>query len=436
MLLFKNQNMKVFTTLSDKKKRSAMSILRPTLCALLLVFSSLLLFQCGDEAEDLFKEIEGALEDLAPSFGDKTIADQTYTQNAEITKLTLPEATGGEAPLTYSLSPALPTGLSFNATTREITGTPTVRAAKEYTYTATGANDISVELTFMITVTAVPSITLGSGSRSLFVGASSTSTTITITSNVAWKATETEDWITSVTPATGVADPFAPTLTIAYEANAATAARMGTITFTETNTDGTALTGRTAATTTLTVTQSAAASITADKTTVTFPVAGGNYEVMITSTGGDWDVSENIAWLQATKVANTLLKVTCEENTGAERSGKVTATIEEESVEITVTQSADTAPSFGDKTIADQTYTQNAEIPTLSLPEATGGEVPLTYSLSPDLPTGLSFDATTREITGTPTVAAAETEYTYTATDEDYDAVTLVFDITVTVEPE
>ena len=153
MLLFKNQNMKVFTTLSDKKKRSAMSILRPTLCALLLVFSSLLLFQCGakDAAEDLFQ----AIEDLAPSFGDKTIADQEYTQNAEITKLTLPEATGGEAPLTYSLEPDLPTGLSFDATKREITGTPTMAAAKkEYTYTATGANDFLAELTFMITVTA------------------------------------------------------------------------------------------------------------------------------------------------------------------------------------------------------------------------------------------------------------------------------------------
>ena len=79
-------------------------------------------------------------------------------------------------------------------------------------------------------------------------------------------------------------------------------------------------------------------SITADKTTVTFPSKGGNYEVKITSSG-DWNVKEEIAWLEATKVDNTLLKVTCEANTGAERSDKVTATIEGESVEITVTQS-------------------------------------------------------------------------------------------------
>ena len=78
--------------------------------------------------------------------------------------------------------------------------------------------------------------------------------------------------------------------------------------------------------------------ITSDKTTVTFPSAGGNYEVKITSSG-DWNVKEEIAWLEATKVDNTTLKVSCQQNTGASRSDKVTATIEGESVEITVTQS-------------------------------------------------------------------------------------------------
>ena len=81
-----------------------------------------------------------------------------------------------------------------------------------------------------------------------------------------------------------------------------------------------------------------AVSITADKTTVTFPSKGGDYDVKIAASG-EWSVKEEISWLEATKVNNTLLKVTCEENTDAERSGEVTATIEEESIEITVTQS-------------------------------------------------------------------------------------------------
>ena len=312
-----------------------MRVLLPALC---LIFSSVLLFQCGDdEAED----IVDALEKLAPSFGDKTIADQTYTQNDEITKLSLPEATGGEAPLTYSLEPDLPTGLSFDATAREITGTPTVAAAKkEYTYTATGANDFLADLTFMITVTAVT------------------------------QSVEVE------------------------------------------------------------------VSITADKTTVTFPAAGGNYEVKITSSG-DWNVKEEIAWLVAVKVDNTTLKVACEANTGDERSGKVTATIEEESVEITVTQKSDTQPSFGAETIDEQTYVENVAINIPAFPAATGGDGTLTYSLTKKvgsgLPAGLSFDTdpATRVLSGTPTDATAEATYVYTATDDDNDAVTLEFDITV-----
>ena len=62
--------------------------------------------------------------------------------------LTLPEGAGGTAPLTYSLSPALPAGLTFDAATRTIAGTPT--AASEsvtlYTYTVTDANGASVSM--------------------------------------------------------------------------------------------------------------------------------------------------------------------------------------------------------------------------------------------------------------------------------------------------
>ena len=95
--------------------------------------------------------------------------------------------------------------------------------------------------------------------------------------------------------------------------------------------------------------------ITADETTVTFLASGGDYEVKITSSG-DWNVKEEIAWLEAKNVDNTTLKVSCQKNEGEERSGQVTATIEGKSAEITVKQKADTAPSFGEKTIADQTY--------------------------------------------------------------------------------
>ena len=60
--------------------------------------------------------------------------------------LTLPKASGGTAPLTYSLSPALPTGLTFDAATRTIAGTPRAASESVYTYTVTDANGASASL--------------------------------------------------------------------------------------------------------------------------------------------------------------------------------------------------------------------------------------------------------------------------------------------------
>ena len=80
----------------------------------------------------------------------------------------------------------------------------------------------------------------------------------------------------------------------------------------------------------------------------------------------------------------------------------------------------------------DRTYTKYVVVPALLLPEASAGDGPLTYSLSPALPAGLSFDATTRTIQGTPTATAVKTTYTYTATDpEDNDTASLTFTLTV-----
>ena len=73
--------------------------------------------------------------------------------------------------------------------------------------------------------------------------------------------------------------------------------------------------------------------------------------------------------------------------------------------------------SFGNETIADQSWHKDDAISTLTLPEATGGSGALTYALSPSLPAGLSFDATARTITGTPTETSASATYRYTATD-------------------
>ena len=64
----------------------------------------------------------------------------------------------------------------------------------------------------------------------------------------------------------------------------------------------------------------------------------------------------------------------------------------------------------------------------LRLPEASGGDGELVYTLRPDVTEiGLSFDPATRVVSGTPSRAQDWTEYTLTATDEDGDTAELSF---------
>ncbi len=91
--------------------------------------------------------------------------NQSYTVDTAISVLTLPEASGGDGSLTYSLTPSVP-GLSFNPNTRRLTGTPTTAGAYSMTYTVTDADGDTDSLTFTITVAAPdtqPSFTAGSG---------------------------------------------------------------------------------------------------------------------------------------------------------------------------------------------------------------------------------------------------------------------------------
>ncbi len=79
--------------------------------------------------------------------------------------------------------------------------------------------------------------------------------------------------------------------------------------------------------------------------------------------------------------------------------------------------------------LGNLTFTVGTAIAKLTLPEASEGNGTLMYALSPNVP-GLTFDAATRALSGTPATAGTY-NMTYTATDEDGDADTLAFAITV-----
>ena len=90
--------------------------------------------------------------DRFPTFRTATHpGDRTYTEDTAIDALTLPEASGGNGTLTYTLSPNVP-GLTFNATTRQLTGTPSTAGTYSMTYTVTDEDGDTDSLSFTVTV--------------------------------------------------------------------------------------------------------------------------------------------------------------------------------------------------------------------------------------------------------------------------------------------
>ena len=67
--------------------------------------------------------------------------------------------------------------------------------------------------------------------------------------------------------------------------------------------------------------------------------------------------------------------------------------------------------------VEDQVYTQGVAMADYILPRAEGGQSPYTYTLSPELPAGLTFHSAARTISGTPTEVRESRQYTYAATD-------------------
>ena len=106
----------------------------------------------------------------APSFADDTGDAQTWTQNAAIGSITVPEASGTPAP-TYAAS-GLPSGISFNTSSRVLSGAPTAAGSGTITITATnseGSDTWTVAYTTNASVTVNLTGYLGQTDRILWV---------------------------------------------------------------------------------------------------------------------------------------------------------------------------------------------------------------------------------------------------------------------------
>jgi len=352
----------------------------------------------------------------------QAIASKVLTQNALAASFTPVTGGGGTAPLSYSVSPALPTGLSMAAGSGAITGTPTVAsAATTYTVTVTDANSATATNTFSLTVNGAVTATQAIASKVL-----------------------TQNTAASFTPVTGGGGttPLSYSVSPALPSGLSMAAGSGAITGTPTVTSA-------AATYTVTVTDANSATAT---NTFSLTVNGA---VTATQAIASKVLTQNALAASFTPVtggggtAPLSYSVSPALPSGlsmAAASGAITGTPSVSSAATTYTVTVtDANNAFATATfsltvngafaatqvIASKILTQNTAAPSFKPVIGGGGTAPLSYSVSPALPTGLSMAPSTGVITGTPSVSSAAATYTVTVTDANSATATATFSLTV-----
>ena len=359
-------------------------------------------------------------------------ASTTLVQNSAITEFIPVTGNGGYGILTYAINPSLPSGLSFNTVDGKITGTSTATSSTtSYTVTVTDAGNQTSSKSFSITVTAevVPPIV----------------TTLAVATKTA-----VEKEIVTFTPVTAsggkgtLTFSILPALPAGLSIIAATGQIIGAATVTSSSTSYT-----------VTVTDQASPAQTSSKSfalTVNAPPA-----LVVTQSVPATTLTRNA-------VATPFIPVTASAGVGTytfgispalpagltldTRTGQITGvpTVLSSSTSYTVTVT-DSFPQSDNKTFSLSIIAATAITPSVSVSTSTlninvqvlpftpitvsGGYGALIYTVSPALPTGLTLNPATGEITGTPTVYTVSTSYTITVGDQAQQSNTASFSITV-----
>ena len=431
------------------------------------------------------------------------IADQEYAVGTAIAALVLPEATGGDTTLTYSVS-TLPAGLAFNAATRTLSGTPTVAGTFAIVYTVIDSDGDADALTFSIAIEAAETPPLPVADAELTAAPSSVredaeTTQILLTVVMAApKATAERVTFMLVGPSAGTpaVRDLNYTAVLGAVATIPAGTTVGTTTLTLTPIDNAEANGprvlgvqATFASDAIALTdieiaddETPSTSISLSASPRTISEEGGETTITVTATLDGKALARDAAVTVSIDGASTaardvdyialfkpLLVIPAGSITGSTRftvhpiddtvaegnetiklTGAIVGLAGSE-VEITLSDRATVEPPqepvppqepapepedsslafAADAAIADQEYTAEGAIAALVLPAALGGTGSFTYSVSA-LPAGLSFDATTRTIAGTPAKATdGAVVITYTAIDSDGAAAALTFSITV-----
>ncbi len=431
-----------------------------------------------------------------PAFADSAaVANQKYAVGTAIAALVLPEATGGDGDLRYSVS-TLPKGLSFDAATRTISGTPSeaTKGAVNIIYTVIDDEKDAAALTFSITVNAdetpPPSPTADAQLTAVPSSIREDAEEIQISLTVALAAPKKIAEIVRFT----LVDPSEGTKAVRDVDYKATLGKVvsipvgdtvGKTTFTirpqnNGDKDGPRMLGVQAAfasggtlstnieiaddeTSSTSIALSVSPTVIAEGDTSTVKVTATlngkplQEEAIVTvsidnaSTAtrdvdySSKDFNPRLVIPAGKTTGATTFTIICSPDDIAEGNETIKLTgdsgLEVDAVEITLSDRAAEAeePEAEEASLAfpddapvdDQVYTAGWVIADLVLPAATGGDGDLTYSVSA-LPKGLSFDAATRTISGTPSEATdGAVNIIYMVIDYEKDAAALTFSITV-----
>ena len=422
-----------------------------------------------------------------PTFGADALAFEATVGRAfsEV----LPEATGGQGTLMYSVSTALPAGLSFDAATRTISGTPTMAGLSSVVYMTFDDDENSGVKLFTITVSEPPPVTVGIASvmaSQSAVREDGETAEIRVTATLSEAAPATAAIrFTIVPPASGAlatrdvdyTATFVGTVTIAAgDQTGSTTLLLSPIDNDEV--DGHKYLGIRAAASggwsqadlRISDDETPSASVVvsvmpsqlsesadltevqvmvaldgkplADDATATILIDEDSPATRDTDYSALFNPTVTIAAGSITGSTRLLIDPVADGMAEGDEAIRIKAMLPglaEGSATLVLTEKDGEMMAGGGEmmsplafvagaSIAAQSYTAGTAIQGLELPAAMGGEGAITYSVS-DLPAGLSFDPATRMISGTPE-AEGSMDVTYTAMAGDESA-SLMFTITV-----
>lgn len=335
-------------------------------------------------------------------------------ESGSAANFSLPAASGGVTPYIYTVS-GLPEGLTFNAATRRITGSTTVTGSRTITYEVEDAQNTTVTRTFSLTITAVqdlmPSLPMLSDRRV------SSGQAVDILMPEAVGGNTPLTYSMSGLPTGLMFTPSTRRIT-----GTPTALGVSTVVYNVSDADNDMASG----TFSLTV---AAANLVPSLPTINTQAgqSGTALNILLPAAmGGDAPIAYTLMGLHAgLTFTPATRRITGTPTETGSRSLTYTATDSDGDIASTsfdlVIGAANQIPVLPNlfETITSINGVVGSPL-NFQMPEATGGNAPLSYTLT-GFPDTLSFDPTTRRLTGTPSEASSYV-LVYTVVDNDGDS--------------